>query len=238
MQLISSQVYSSISFDSCTLPGTQDRQLTMGTTSELEPPGGLILEAVDFGASLMLSITEFLTYRKVPGNSLLGLYATISITTDLLRELGTTINEYESKFPGKCDLVKPVVKTCKENFERLLVVVSEGTVKGIGKSNMLGVRFMDACSLAMFHSVWNTLIPTLCLRGTLTSILGEIGRNDGTLGGATVTAKVDPWFLFGVGLGGREEAEKLWSSLDVARDTLFMLKDTLKFTFLKNLNQQ
>jgi hypothetical protein len=53
-----------------------------------------------------------------------------------------------------------------------------------------------------------------------------------------VTAKVDPWFLFDVGLGGREEAEKLWNSLDVARDTLFMLKDTLKFMMLKNLNQQ
>jgi hypothetical protein len=142
----------------------------MGTTSELEPPGGLILEAVDFGASLMLSITEFLTYRKVPGNSLLALYATISITTTLLRELGTTINEYETKFPGKCDLVKPVVKTCKENFERLLVVVSEGTAKRICKSNMLGIRLPDASSLTIFHSSWNTLINTLCLRGTLTSI--------------------------------------------------------------------
>jgi hypothetical protein len=142
----------------------------MGTTSEPEPPGGLILEAVDYGASLMLSITEFLTYRKDPGNRLLALYATISITTDLLRELGTTINEYETKFPVESDLVKPVVKTCKENFERLLVVVSEGTAKGICKSNMLGVRFKDASSLAMFRSSWNTLIPTLCSNGTLTSI--------------------------------------------------------------------
>jgi hypothetical protein len=50
--------------------------------------------------------------------------------------------------------------------------------------------------------------------------------------------KIDPCFLFDIGLGGREEAESLWSNLDDARETLFMLKDSLKFMILKNLNQQ
>ncbi len=53
-----------------------------------------------------------------------------------------------------------------------------------------------------------------------------------------MTAKVDPWFLFDIGLGGREEAENLWISLDDARDTLVILKDTLKFMILNNLKLQ
>jgi hypothetical protein len=66
---------------------------------------------------------------------------------------------------------------CKENFETLLVVVKEGTAKGVCKSNILGVRFIEASSLAMFLSSWNTLIPILCLRGTPTSIfLGKQGE--------------------------------------------------------------
>jgi hypothetical protein len=134
----------------------------METTSKRKRPGDLILGAANTGASLMLSITKFLTYRNVPENGILVLYATISITTTLLRELGTTVNEYDTTFPVESDLVTPVAKTCKENFDRLLVVVNEGTAKGICKSNSLGARFMDASSLAMFHSSWNTLIPTLC----------------------------------------------------------------------------
>jgi hypothetical protein len=53
-----------------------------------------------------------------------------------------------------------------------------------------------------------------------------------------VTARIDLGSLLDLGLGGPEEAVRLWNSLDEARDTLFILKDTLKFMILKNLNQQ
>jgi hypothetical protein len=168
------------SVDIVLYPVPRDRQLVMATTSEREHTGDLIIEAVNAGASLMLSITKFLTYRRALDNSLLILYATISITTTLLYELGTTINEYETIFPIKNDFVKPAVKMCKENVERLFVVVKEGTAKGICKSNILGVRFMDASSLSMFLSSWNTLIPIFCLRGTLTSTF--LGKQEEMMG--------------------------------------------------------
>ena len=94
-----------ISVDIVLYPVPRDRQLLMATTSELEHTGDLIIEAANAGASLMLSITKFLTYRKVLNNSLLALYATILITTTPFHELGTTINEYETKLPVKSDLV-------------------------------------------------------------------------------------------------------------------------------------
>jgi hypothetical protein len=165
----------------------------MATTSER--PGDFILEVANTGASLMTSFTKFLTYRKVPDNSLENLYATISITTSLLREFGTTINEYEKEFHVKSDITKQITQKCKENFDRLLVFINEGSSQGIWK-------------------------------------------NDGTLGGETVTAEVDPWFLITIGIGGWEEAEKFWKSLNDARDTLLRLKDTIKYMILKVLNQK
>jgi hypothetical protein len=165
----------------------------MATASER--PGGFILEVANTGASLMTSFTRFLTYRKVPDNNLENLYATISITTTLLREFGSTINEYKKEFPIKPDITKPITQKCKENFDRLLVFVNEGNSQGIWK-------------------------------------------NDGTLGGETVTAEVDPWFLITIGIGGLEEAEKFWKSLNDARDILLRLKDTVKYMMLKALNQK
>ena len=156
-------------------------------------PGDFVLEVADTGTSLMNDFTKFLTYRKVSDNSLENLYATISITTSLLRELGATINKYQNDFPIKDDVVKSTVQKCKDNFDRLLVFINEGNSQGIWK-------------------------------------------NDGTLGGETVTAEVDPWFLITIGIGGWEEAELFWKSLNVTRDTLVRLKDTIKYMTLKELS--
>lgn len=165
----------------------------MGTTNE--HPGDFILEVASTGASLMTSFTKFLTYRKVSDNSLENLYATISITTSLLRELGSTINDHEKEFPIKNEITKQTVQNCKDNFDKLLVFINEAVTQG----------------------VW---------------------KHDGTLGGQTVTSEVDPWFLITIGIGGWEEAEKFWKSLNDVRDTLLRVKDTVKYMILKELKQK
>jgi hypothetical protein len=167
--------------------------LTMAIAGE--HPGDFILQVADTGACLMASFAKFLTYRKLSDKSLDHLYATISITTSFLRELGTTLNKYENGLSIKEGITKPISQKCKDNFNKLLVLVTEGNSQGIWK-------------------------------------------HDGTLGGETVTAEADPWFLITIGIGGWEEAENVWKSLNDTRDTLLRLKDTVKYMILKDLNQQ
>jgi hypothetical protein len=164
----------------------------MATASE--HPGDFILQVAETGASLMASFTKLLTYRKVSDNSLENLYATISITTSLLRELGTAINKYESSIV-KDEITRPISQKCKEHFDKLLVFVNEGISRGMWK-------------------------------------------HDGTLGGETVTAEVDPWFLITIGIGGWEEAENFWKSLNNTRDALLRLKDIIKYMLFRDLNQK
>lgn len=44
----------------------------------------------------------------------------------------------------KNELVKPIVKKCKEDFDRLLVFVDEGTAKAICKFNILGIHLLTS----------------------------------------------------------------------------------------------
>ncbi|KAE9379063.1 hypothetical protein N431DRAFT_397057 [Stipitochalara longipes BDJ] len=165
----------------------------MHTTNE--HPGDFILDVANTGTSLMTAFTKFLTYRKVSDNGLENLYATISITTSVLRELGVTINKHEKEFLVKDEITKSTTQQCKENFDKLLVFVAEADSQGIWK-------------------------------------------HDGMLGGQTVTSEVDPWFLITIGIGGWEEAEKFWKSLNNVRDTLLRIKDAVKYMILKDLKEK
>jgi hypothetical protein len=160
-----------------------------------EHPGDFILDVASTGTSLMTAFTQFLTYRKVSDSSLENLYATISITTSVLRELGVTINKHEKEFLVKDKITKPITQKCKDNFEKLLVFVNEAVSQGIWK-------------------------------------------HDGMLGGQSVTSEVDPWFLITIGIGGWEEAEKFWKSLNDVRDTLLRTKDAVKYMVLKALKEK
>ncbi|KAK0124444.1 hypothetical protein ONS95_009400 [Cadophora gregata] len=158
-------------------------------------PGDSILAIGETGKSLMAAFTRLITYRKVHDRRLENLYATLSLTTNMLTELGTTINTYESDFRIKDEVTGPICETAKTNLERLLVMVNEGNANG----------------------VW---------------------KNDGTIGGLTVTAEADPWFLITMALGGREEAKMYWKSLDDTRDTLLELNDIIKYRILKTLSDK
>lgn len=61
---------------------------------------------------------------------------------------------------------------------------------------------------------------------------------EGTLGGNLVTAEVDPWFLFSVALGGREEGTKFWGRLDSTRYSIVVLQDTIKYKIFKEMKAQ
>ena len=165
----------------------------MQTTNERS--GDFILDVANTGTSLMTAFTKLLTYRKVSDNSLENLYATISITTSVLRDLGDTINKHEKDFPIKDEVTRPITVKCKENFDKLLVFVNEAASQGIWKL-------------------------------------------DGMLGGQTVTSEVDPWFLITIGIGGWEEADKFWKSLNDVRDTLLRTKDIVKYIILKDLKEK
>ena len=99
--------------------------------------GDFILDVANTGNSLMTAFTKLLTYRKVSDNSLENLYATISITTSVLRDLGDTIHKHENDFIVKGVIIRPITQKCMENFDKLLcfVAVSQGIWKHDG---MLG----------------------------------------------------------------------------------------------------
>lgn len=61
-------------------------------------------------------------------------------------------------------------------------------------------------------------------------------RNSGMLGGKAVTAEVDPWFLFNVGLGGKEKSADFWARIEATRYSLVALTDTVKYKIYKKLD--
>lgn len=61
-------------------------------------------------------------------------------------------------------------------------------------------------------------------------------RNSGVLGGKAVTAEVDPWFLFNVGLGGKEKSADFWARIEATRYSLVALTDTVKYKIYKELD--
>jgi hypothetical protein len=98
-----------------------------------EHPGDFVLHVADTGAALMISFAKFITYRKAPEISLDHLYATITITTSFLRELGNTLNQYENGLLIKDEITRPISQKCKDYFNKLLVLVTEGNSQGIWK---------------------------------------------------------------------------------------------------------
>lgn len=61
---------------------------------------------------------------------------------------------------------------------------------------------------------------------------------EGTLGGKPVAAEIDPWFLFNVGLGGREKSAEFWNRLEATRYSLVALTDTVKYKIFKELKER
>lgn len=57
-------------------------------------------------------------------------------------------------------------------------------------------------------------------------------------GGQPIATEVDPWFVFNVTLGQEEKANQFWLRLNLTRQTLGALNDTIKYKVLKALNEQ
>ncbi len=100
--------------------------------AQTERPESFVLEVAELGKSLMSAYTRFIIYRKVRDPRLEILYATLSITSSMLTDLGTTIKKYENEFNFKDVVTQSICQQCKTNFERLLVMINEGNSnKGI-----------------------------------------------------------------------------------------------------------
>lgn len=97
--------------------------------------GDFVLEVGKVGQSLMESFTKFITYRKVQDRRLENLYATLSLTTTTLIELGQTLNKYENDFRVKDEAFRPICETAKVNLERFLVLINEGLSSGVWKND-------------------------------------------------------------------------------------------------------
>jgi hypothetical protein len=65
-----------------------------------------------------------------------------------------------------------------------------------------------------------------------------IWKQDGTIDGITVTSETGLWVLITLGIGGWENAENFWKGLNVVRDILPRLNDTVKYMILKNLKER
>ncbi|KAL2074718.1 hypothetical protein VTL71DRAFT_8497 [Oculimacula yallundae] len=98
-------------------------------------PGDSILAIAETGKVLITSYTKFITYRKVHDRRLENLYATLSLTTNMLTELGTTLNKYENDFRIKNEVTGPICETAKVNLEKFLVMVNEGISNSAWKSD-------------------------------------------------------------------------------------------------------
>ncbi len=97
--------------------------------------GDFVLDVAKIGQSLMTSFTKFITYRKVQDRRLENLYATLSLTTTTLTELGTTINKYENDFHIKDEAFRPICETAKANLEKFLILINEGICSGVWKND-------------------------------------------------------------------------------------------------------
>jgi hypothetical protein len=101
----------------------------MESTSDL--PGAFVLEAAAVGTEVIASFTKIITSRKIQERQLENILATVSITTSLLTDLGTTINKYKNKVYIGGDVTGATCETCKADLEKLLVLSKEATEKGL-----------------------------------------------------------------------------------------------------------
>jgi hypothetical protein len=93
-------------------------------------PGGFVLEVAELGKEVLSTFTQFVLSRKVHDQRLETLLATISITTSLLVELGSTINKYENDYHVKEEIFRPTCEICKADFEKLLEISRIAKEKG------------------------------------------------------------------------------------------------------------
>lgn len=154
-----------------------------------------VLEVANLGQEVIASFTRFITTRKIQERRLENTLATLSITTSILTDLGTTINKFNKDAYIEDEVTRPTCETCKADFETLLVISNEAGERGI----------------------W---------------------VREGTLGGKPVSAEIDPWFLFNVGLGGPAQSAEFFNRLDATRYSLVALTDTVKYKIFKVLKEQ
>ena len=157
--------------------------------------GDFVLEVANLGKDVVTSFTKFITSRKVQERHLETILASVSITTSILLDLGTTINQHEKHVNIADEVTRPTCETCRVDFEKLLVLSKEASESGM----------------------W---------------------IREGTLGGKPVAAEIDPWFLFNIGLGGREKAAEFWKRMEATRYNLVTISDTLKYKIFKELKDQ
>jgi len=160
-----------------------------------DQPGAFALEVAGIGREVVKAFTKCITSRMIQERHMETILATLSITTSILTDLGTTINKHAKDVYINDDVTRPTCETCKESLEKLLVISKEASESGI----------------------W---------------------MREGTLGGKSVAAEIDPWFLFNVALGGREQAAEFWAGMETTRYSLVALTDTVKYKIYKELNQQ
>ncbi len=100
--------------------------------AQTDTPGAFALEVAELGKSLMSAYTRFIIYRKVGDRRLENLYATLSITSTMFMDLGTTLNKYQNNFNVKDVVTRSICQQGKANFERFFVMINEGNSnKGI-----------------------------------------------------------------------------------------------------------
>jgi len=160
-----------------------------------DQPGAFALEVAGVGREVVKAFTKCITSRMIQERHMETILATLSITTSILTDLGTTINKHAKDVYINDDVTRPTCETCKENLQKILVISKESTESGI----------------------W---------------------MREGTLGGKPVAAEIDPWFLFNVALGGREQAAEFWAGMETTRYSLVALSDTVKYKIFKELNEQ
>lgn len=93
-------------------------------------PGDFVLEVANLGQDVVSSFTKFITARKIQERELENILATVSITTSILTDLGSTINKYDKDAYIEDEVTRPTCETCKTDFEKLLVISNEAGERG------------------------------------------------------------------------------------------------------------
>lgn len=94
-------------------------------------PGAFVLEVAEVGKGVLATFTEYVLSRKVQDRRLETMLAIISITTSLLKDLGSTLNTYQNVVHIKDEVTRPMCETCKNDFEKLTAMSKEAKEKGM-----------------------------------------------------------------------------------------------------------
>jgi hypothetical protein len=96
-----------------------------------DQPGAIALEVAALGNEVMASFTKFITSGKIPNHSMENILGHISITTSVLTDLGTTINNHVNVCYISDDVIRPTCESCKTDLTKLLVLFKEASEKGM-----------------------------------------------------------------------------------------------------------